>query len=132
MADFMERSPSYLRRVSALTSALAGRREVRAPDLEAAACLVRYSIASARYALDPGKRDPHLDRLRRAVDEAYPDGLSGEQVQDLFNRHLGKAALRKLVGRLCEEEEYEKVRIPTGGRPREELRRVVPLPWSPE
>jgi hypothetical protein len=132
VADFMERSASYLRRISALTSALTGRREVPPADLESAACLVRYSIASARYALDPGKRDPRLDRLRRAVDEAYPAGLSGEQVRDIFNRHLTKAELLRLVKRLCEEDEYEKSKVPTGGRPREELRRVEPLPWSPE
>lgn len=128
VADFMERSPSYLRRVSALTSALAGHKEVPLADLEAAACLVRYSLASARYALDPGKRNPPLDRLRRAVDEAYPDGLSGTEVRNLFHGHLRKRELQKLVNLICESEEYEKRIVPTGGRPREELCRVVPLP----
>lgn len=126
VADFMERSAPYCRRLSALTGVLKGDRKIGEEDLRAAAALVRYSISSARYVLGVKERDPKLDRLQRAVDEAYPGGLSGEQMRDLFNRNLTKEELQDLADELCSNPEYELAEVHTGrpGRPRKQLRRL--------
>ena len=69
-AEFTRRAAPYCLRVAGLLAALDGRQLMSKPDLAAAAALVRYSIASARYVLDRQARDPRLDRIRRALDEA--------------------------------------------------------------
>jgi hypothetical protein len=37
--------------------------------------MVRYSIGSAVFVLDKQMRDPRLDRIRRAIDTAGPEGI---------------------------------------------------------
>ena len=74
-AEFVQRAAPYIRRIAALYAALDGRWLVSVADLDAAAMLVRYSIASAEFTFDPSPRDAQLDKLRRAVDEAGAAGL---------------------------------------------------------
>ncbi len=88
-----------------------------AADLEAAAILVRYSIASAAFVFDSSVRDPRLDKLRRAVDEARAAGLTDSQVSAVFNRHLLARARRELIATLTADGAYVYEKIETGGRP---------------
>ena len=116
-ADFVQRAAPYCRRLAALHSVLDGRALTTAGDLEAAAHLVRYSIASARFVLDPAPRDVRLDKLRRAVDEAAMPGLSGDEQVRLFGGHLKKPALDDLRTRLLSEPDYAQHHVATAGRP---------------
>lgn len=75
-AEFTRRAAPYCLRVAGLLAALESRALIGAADLGAAAALIRYSIASARYVLDRQARNPRLDRIRRAVDAAGQAGLS--------------------------------------------------------
>lgn len=121
-ADFVQRAAPYCRRIAALYAALDGRDQADTEDLEAAAHLIRYSIASARYVLDPAPRDVNLDKLRRAVDEAGMAGLTREAAGKVFSGHVTKSDLDDLIARLIADGTYTKEIIPTGGRPREVLR----------
>ena len=85
----------------------------RQDDLTAAAALVRYSIASARYVLDRQARDPRLDRIRRAVDAAGDAGLSRSAVSGLFSRNLTKEVLDELLAELTADGDYEIARQAT-------------------
>jgi hypothetical protein len=116
-ADFVQRAAPYCRRIAALHAALDGRQLVNTGDLMAAAHLIRYSITSARYVLDPSPRDIRLDRLRRAVDEAGDGGLTRDQAVNLFGRHLPKAGLDELISRLTQDGAYAERSVPSGGRP---------------
>jgi hypothetical protein len=121
-ADFVQRAAPYCRRLAALYAALDGRGLANAEDLAAAAHLIRYSIASARYVLDPAPRDVNLDKLRRSVDEAGMAGLTREAAGRVFSGHVTKSDLDDLIARLIADGTYTEETIPTGGRPRKVLR----------
>jgi hypothetical protein len=123
--QFTERAAPYARRISALFAALDGRALVDVKDLAAAAALVRYSIASARYVLDGQARDPRLDRIRRAVDAAGDAGLSRTEISGLFSRNIDKTVLDALLDALTEEGSYGAYEAASsGGRPATRYRRT--------
>ena len=139
MADFLERGPAYLRRVAALKRAVDGRKRVRAADLKSSAWVIRYCLASARYAIDRGKRNPRLDRLQRAADEAYPELLGRSWIyQTLFHHHVKSRDIQEIIDMLCTDERYRDNKgrplyeerstpRPGGGRPRRQFGRVRSL-----
>lgn len=124
-AEFTRRAAPYCLRIAGLLAALDGRKLMGKPDLAAAAALVRYSIASARFVLDRQARDPRFDRIRRAVDAAGQAGLSRSAISGLFSRNLTKEVLSELLVQLTENGEYEETRTATKGRPAETYRRKV-------
>ncbi len=121
-ADFVQRAAPYCRRIAALHTVLDGRALTTAEDLRAAAHLVRYSIASARYVLDPAPRDLKLDKLRRAVDEAGMAGLSLTDARNVFAGHITRDEMDNLIAMLTGDGSYIQEEIRTGGRPRTVLR----------
>jgi hypothetical protein len=121
-ADFVQRAAPYCRRLAALHAALDGRQRADAGDLAAAAHLIRYSIASARYVLDPAPRDVNLDKLRWAVDESGMAGLDREAARKIYSGHLTKSDLDDLIVRLTAGGSYVAETHKTGGRPRTVLR----------
>lgn len=120
--DFVQRAAPYCRRIAALYAALDGRDQADAGDLDAAAHLIRYSIASARYVLDASVRDPQLDKLRRAVDEAGQAGLDRTQARIIFSGKLTQSEMDELIARLTADGSYTAESIPTGGKPKTVLR----------
>ena len=121
-ADFVQRAAPYCRRIAALHAALDGRERASVADLSAAALLVRYSIASARYVLDPAPRDVKLDKLRRAVDEAGMAGMSRAEARNVFAGHASKDDMDRLIEQLTADGSYIQEEIRTDGRPRTVLR----------
>jgi hypothetical protein len=124
-AEFTRRAAPYCLRVAGLLAALDGRSLMSKSDLAAAAALVRYSIASARFVLDRQVRDPRLDRVRRSVDAAGTAGLNRSAISALFSRNLTKEVLDELLARLTADGTYEVSRQATRGRPAETYRRRV-------
>ncbi len=124
-AEFTRRAAPYCLRIGGLLAALDGRQLIGKDDLTAAAALVRYSIASARYVLDGQARDPRLERIRRAVDAAGDAGLNRSAISALFSRSLTKEVLGELLAQLTADGEYEEARMATKGRPAETFRRVL-------
>lgn len=122
--EFARRSAPYCLRIAGLYAALQGRSTITTADLGAAGALTRYSVASAKYVLDRQMRDPRIDRLRRAIDQAGREGLSKSEVARLFSGNLKKDVLAELIKVLMEDGEYELVTVPTKGRPAERYRRV--------
>ena len=131
-AEFTRRAAPYCLRVGGLLAVLDGRALISLADLTAAAALIRYSIASARYVLDRQARDPRLDRIRRAIDAAGEAGLSRSAVSGLFSRNLTKEVLDELLAQLTADGAYEEARQPTRGRPAETYRRVVSSSFVPK
>jgi hypothetical protein len=125
-AAFIQRAPAYCWRIAALLSALDGNAHTTRDDLDSAFALIRYSAASARYALSTAKRDPNLDKLQRAVDESAT-GLDGKAVSGLFSRHLSAEQLKELSDELCSDPAYQLTKVSTDGPPRKILRRVSAL-----
>jgi hypothetical protein len=131
-AEFTRRAAPYCLRTAGLFAVLDGRRLISKPDLAAAAAVIRYSIASAKYVLDRQVRDPRLDRIRRAVDAAGNTGLTRTEISALFSRNLTKEVLGELLAQLVEDGEYEESRTATGGRPAETYRRVLSSSFVPK
>jgi hypothetical protein len=123
-AEFTRRSAPYCLRAAGLLAALEGRPLIGAADLIAAAALIRYSIASAKFVLDRQARNPRLDRIRRAIDAAG-GGLSRSAVSGLFSRNLTKEVLEELLVQLTADGTYEETQTQTRGRPALTYRRRV-------
>ncbi len=123
--EFTRRAAPYCLRIAALYAVLDGRRRVTSPDLTAAAALVRYSVGSARYVLARARRDPRLDRIKRALDEGNRDGLTKTEIHGLFSRNLPGAVLEELLAQVLSDPHYEMVQIATGGRPVTRYRRTT-------
>lgn len=114
--EFTRRAAPYCLRIAALHAALDGTALIGASHLQAAAATVRYSINSAIFVLDKQLRDPKLDRIRRAIDGAGPDGATRTEISALFSRNLPKAQLDERLNHLLATGEYESYTAPTGGR----------------
>ncbi|WP_181448915.1 DUF3987 domain-containing protein [Nonomuraea aridisoli] len=124
--EFTRRSAPYCLRIAALYAALEARNLITTADLGAAAALVRYSIASAVFVLDKQMRDPKIDRIRRALDQAADTGLTRSEISALFSRNVPKQTLDELLTSLTATGQYESVTTPTGGRPSVRYRRTSP------
>lgn len=61
--------------------------------------------------------DPRLDRIRRAIADAGPAGLSRTDIANLFGRNLARTLLDELLLRLDADPEFDTVTTSTGGRP---------------
>jgi hypothetical protein len=115
--QFAQRAAPYCRRIAALLAFLAGRGDATSDDLRSARAVVRYSTASARYVLDRAVRNPHLDKIQRAVAIAGPAGLTRTEISALFSRNLKKDALDALLAELTKEGDFEEFEVgSTGGR----------------
>jgi hypothetical protein len=123
--QFIQRAAPYCRRIAALEAALAGRHSASADDIRAAAAAVRYAIGSARYVLGRTSRNPDLEKIRRAIGTAGPDGISRSEVSALFSRNKSAATLEALLNELTASDGFEKFFCPTHGRPAEAYRLVT-------
>ncbi|GGT38370.1 DUF3987 domain-containing protein [Nonomuraea spiralis] len=124
--EFTRRSAPYCLRIAALYAALDARTHITTTDLGAAAALVRYSIASAVFVLDKQMRDPKIDRIRRALDQAAGTGMTRSEISALFSRNVPKQILDELLTSLTATGQYETFTTPTGGRPSLRYRRTSP------
>lgn len=125
-SEFARRAAPYCLRVAGLYAALRGSRLIHADDLTAAAALVRYAVASARFVLDTQSRNPRLDRIRRAVDGAGDEGLTRSAVSALFSRNITKNELDELLTELVGDgTRYAVTEVRTGGRPAVRYRQVL-------
>ena len=131
-AEFTRRAAPYCLRIAGLHAVLNRRDQVDADDLNAAAALVRYSVASARYVLEQTTGDPRLDRIRRAVADARTDGLSRTEISALFGRNAPVALLDELLAQLLTDPEFEEFTAASGGRPSTRYRRKFLLSSSQE
>jgi hypothetical protein len=122
VADFIQRSAPYTRRLAALNAALDDRQTATIAHLRAAYAEVTYAAASARYALDGSPRDARLDKLLRAVTEAGISGLDRTQASALFSGHAKRNELDALWRAAAARDGLEEVIEQTGGRPRTILR----------
>ena len=123
--QFIQRAAPYCRRIAALEAALAGRHSADADDIRAGAAAVRYAIGSARYVLGRTSRNPDLDKIRRAIGTAGPDGIFASEVSALFSRNKSAARLEALLNELTASDGFEKFFRPTHGRPAEAYRLVT-------
>ncbi|MEU4803068.1 DUF3987 domain-containing protein [Actinosynnema sp. NPDC023587] len=126
-SEFARRALPYCRRIAALYAVLDDRSEVDVGDLAAAAALVRYSIATAKFVLDRTLRNPRVDTLRRALDGVGEAGLSRGEVSALFGRNLAKQLLDRLLHEVMASGEYVEFRHSgERGRPSIRYRRATP------
>jgi hypothetical protein len=113
LGQFIARSIPYTLRLSVLYALLDGEAAVDVRHIEAAAALVRYSIASVRVLLR-SPEDDQVARLTAYLTEAGSEGASRTNVNDFFRGRLTAPELDDLLGRIPGLEVH---RVVTGGRP---------------
>ena len=111
------RAEAQVLRVSAIYAALDMSTTVRVEHLRAALALWDYSYASARYIFGDATGDPIADRIREALRNAGPEGMTRTDISALFSRHTSKDriahALAQLAALGIAEQRIER----TDGRP---------------
>jgi hypothetical protein len=119
----------------ALTYALLDRRDaIDAEHLRAAFAFWDYCFASARHLFGSRLGDPVADRLLRALRDAWPQGLDGRQIDELFSKSLRAGKLDAVRDDLERQNLiYHETEPPgaSGGRPRVPWY-ATPLPDKPE
>lgn len=125
-SEFSRRLLPYCLRIAALYAALEHRAQIGTDHLEAAAALCRYSRSTAEFVLSSTRRDPRVDRIRRAIYESA-DGVTRSQIRDMFGRNLKADVLGGLLAEVVvgdgSIEVVEDHR--TGGRPSTSYRAVA-------
>jgi hypothetical protein len=121
------RAEAQVVRISTLYAFMDRRRQIEAIHLTAALALWDYALASARWIWGDVLGDPTADTLFGALRGAYPAGLTGTQIRDLFAGHQSDDVARvrtMLVARGLVRVATE----PTGGRPVQRWFAVAPAP----
>jgi len=88
---------------------------IRIEHLKAALALWEYAERSVRYVFGDRTGNPVADRIMEALRD-HPDGMTTEEIRDLFSRHRtaekdGALEMLLRLGRIVRE------KLPTGGRP---------------
>jgi hypothetical protein len=121
LGQFIARSVPYALRLSVLYALLDGEQAVDERHVDAAASLVRYSVASVRELLR-AQQDPKLTRLIEALSEAGNAGLTRTDVNGMFS---GKLTAPELDDLLEQVPGLEVHKAATGGRPSQRYVMVV-------
>jgi hypothetical protein len=93
------RAEAQVLRLSAIYAALDCSAAIAPPHLEAALAVWRYCSTSAGLLFSKFTGEPTADRICEALDD-FPEGITREQIRDLFHRHVSgdriDAALERL------------------------------------
>jgi hypothetical protein len=93
-----------------------GEVRVRIEHLEAALAAWRYIEASARLTFGDLQTNRDLNKLAAGINAAGKDGLTRDQIRDLFDRHKNRDQLDELLRQLTTTGRYMSITEPTGGR----------------
>jgi hypothetical protein len=85
--------------------------------VEAALSLWRYCEASAVLVFGERIGDPIADAIVDALEQTGEQGLTRDEIRDLFSRHRSRADLDRALGMLLRAGRIIEETEPTGGRP---------------
>ena len=111
------RAEAQALRFSLLFALISGADSIDVPHLRAAFALWRYSYESAQHILGDRLGDPVADKLLRSLREAYPYGLTGREIDDLFGKSLRPGKLDTTRNELERRHLIRSESEPSGGRP---------------
>ena len=113
------RAEAQTMRLALLYALLDGADCIRREHLTAALALWEYVEASARYIFGDSLGDPIADDILRAL-HAAPDGLTRNDLRDLFQRHQSSGRVGQALTLLAQHRRAEcRMQTDTGGRPAE-------------
>ena len=119
----LSRGEAQVTRLSLIYALLDRATMIRADHLTAALALWEYCEASARHVFGDSLGDPVADEMLRAL-RASPDGLTRNDLVNLFSRHQDGARIGRALAELLELGAVQMAREATGGRPAERWRAV--------
>jgi hypothetical protein len=111
-----ERGEAQVVRLATLYSMLDFRREIFPEHLNAALALWRYAEASAKYVFGDMLGDPTADEVLRALRQVAPDGLTRNEIGELFGRHRSGDRIGAALGLLLTHNKARRTKRPTRGR----------------
>ncbi len=113
------RAEAQTMRLALLYALLDGADCIRREHLIAALAVWEYVEASARYIFGDSLGDPVADDILRAL-HAAPDGLTRNDLRDLFQRHQSSGRVGQALTLLSQHRRAEcRMQTDTGGRPAE-------------
>jgi hypothetical protein len=95
------RAEAQVLRLSAVYAALDCSVTVRVEHLRAALAVWDYCFASARFIFGDATGDPVADRIREALQNAGPDGMTRTQIRDLLGRHASADRIAQALTQLA-------------------------------
>lgn len=112
------RAEAQVMRLALLYALLDRAEAIGRVHIEAALAFWRYAEASAEYIFGASLGDPDADTLLAAL-RAQADGMTRDQIINLFGRHRQRAQIERVLGKLVALDLAHAVQQPTGGRPAE-------------
>ena len=113
------RAEAQALRISGLYAILDQSGLIREVHLRAALAVVAHSEMSVRRIWGDAFGDPVMDTIFDALRRAGDDGLSRNEIRDLFSRHQPAHAVSRALEQLQTWGRADVTRVPTKGRPRE-------------
>ena len=95
------RAEAQVLRLSAVYAVLDCSATVRVEHLRAALAVWDYCFASARFIFGDATGDPVADRIREALQNAGPDGMTRTQIRDLLGRHASADRIAQALTQLA-------------------------------
>jgi hypothetical protein len=110
------RAEAQTTRLSLLYALLDGAKEIDVAHLKAALAVWSYCEASALHIFGDTVGDPVADAILRALRTARPDGLTRNDLTNLFSRNRSSAEIGMALSTLLTAGKIRCERKPTGGR----------------
>jgi hypothetical protein len=93
-----------------------GEVQIRAEHMQAALAVWRYVEASARLTFGDMQTNRDFNKLAAAIDATDGEGMTRDEIRNLFGGHKNRNALDELLHDLTSTGDYEAVTEPTAGR----------------
>lgn len=105
---------------------------MRVEHLQAALAVWDYAFASARHIFGDATGDPVADRIREALADSGPDGMTRTQLSHLFGRHVSSDRIGQALSQLAAMGVAARQITQTEGRPLEVPETGMPVDDSAE
>jgi hypothetical protein len=109
------RAEAHVLRLSCIYALLDRAGEIRRPHLEASLALWKYCEDSAAFVFGDGPANQVASRILQAL-RRTPDGLTRDELRDLFQRHRSAGEISTALRLLDESGQAHCLREETGGR----------------
>jgi hypothetical protein len=112
------RAEAHVRRLACVYALLGRSADVDVPHLRAALAVWEYVEASVAHVFGQQTGDPLADDILAAL-RSSPEGLTRDDIRQLFQRHRSSSEIGRALGLLLKYKLAYPRRVETGGRPAE-------------
>jgi hypothetical protein len=111
------RAEAQALRLSSIYAVMDGSRTIEADHLLAGLAVWEYAEESARRIFGDATGDPVADKIMETLIKNEPEGLTRNEIRDLFSRHRSSTRIDQALNHLLEVGRVRSESQATGGRP---------------